>query len=161
MGSDTDVARQAPLFHLVERFHHPFLLDDRQVFGTSEAVDVEQIHLVGAHALQTLVGAAQNVVGRAGLCLRCQEEPLSAALDRLSYPAFTLAVAVALRGVEVGDSGFDGHVENFNALVFLFVHQQAAAAAQCQHRYELAGAAENTGWQACLDAGVGGAGSCG
>ena len=48
MGSDADVARQTALFHFVERVHNPFFLDDRQVFGTPEAVDVEQIHLVTA-----------------------------------------------------------------------------------------------------------------
>ena len=91
--------------------------------GPPEAVDVEQIHLVDAHTLQALLGTAQNIVGRASLCLRRQEEPLAAALDRFSDPAFTLAVAITLRGIEVGDAGFEGHLEHFDAFVFLLVHQ--------------------------------------
>ena len=132
MRGNADEARDLALAQLVERFHDLFFFDLGQIFGSLEAVQVEQVHPVDAQAPEAFVGCAHHVVRRTGLGLGGHEKPFAAAFDGFTDPGFALAPAIRLGRVDVIDSAAQRQVERLDALVLLFVHRQATAAAYGQ-----------------------------
>ena len=120
-------------------------LDLRQVGLVAEAVDVEQVHVVGLQPLQARLDLLERRVSRAGATrdLRGEEDLLPTRLHDHADPRLALAVAVVDGGVEVGDAHVDRAVERGEAGLLGLVHQEAAAAAEGEDRHRDARATQH------------------
>ena len=118
-AAEADEARLAGLLQLLQRRHDLVQRDvDGQVvagiLGDQRIVQLEQVDVVAAEALQAVVHALRDRLADVGAMSAAQPE-LGAeddiGLQRLQHAAeiaLGLAVAVERRGVEVVDAGLDG-----------------------------------------------------
>ncbi len=105
-------------------------LDARQVRSITQAVQVEDIHVIGLEALQAGVHLAQG--GVAGACplrhLRGEDDVRPAGGEEPAHAGLALALAVVHRGVEVVDTEAEGPVEHGGGLIGGIRQEPAAAA---------------------------------
>ena len=139
-----DEPRHLLLAHLVERLQRAVRrLDLRQVGGVLEAVQVEQVEVVGLEPLQAGLDVLQGgVAGPRGRRHLGREEHVPAAGGHHAADArLALAVPVVHGGVEVVDAEVERALEHRRRLVGR-VREEAAAAAEGEDRHLDAGAAQ-------------------
>ena len=110
-----DEARDLLLAQLVEGLDRPVRgLDLREVRLVAEAVEVQQVEVVGLQALQARLDLLERRVARARPAgdLGREEDVLPARGQEPAQPRLALAVAVVDRGVEVVDAEADRLLED-------------------------------------------------
>ena len=146
-----------PRHFLFASFHQAFEravggLDFREVVGLAEAVDVDEIDVIGLQALEAGFEAAQKCVARAVGNFRGEPDIFAARRHDAADAGFALAVSVGIGGVEIGDAEIDGAIEDGGA-VFVLIHKEAAAAAEGEDGNFGAGSSEGAGGRARRTAG--------
>ena len=87
-------------------------LDFRQIVGLAEAVDVDEIDMIGLQAFQTCFQPAQEFVAGAIRNLRGQPDIFAARGHHAADAGFALAIAVGVSGVEIRDAEIDRAIED-------------------------------------------------
>ena len=145
---------QQDLQHAAGRFHVA------QVFLVGQAVHVDEVEVVSLQALEAAFQNALRFVALARLDLGGQKDAFAASLHDLADALLAAPVAVAVGGVHVGDAQVEGAVEGFEGLVFVRIHQEAAASTHGQDGDARAGASENAGGDGIRGCERGSAGDC-
>ena len=139
-----DEARDLLVAELVEGLERAVRgLDLGEVVLASEAVQVQQVHVVGLEALEAGLHLPQRRVARARARgdLRGQEDVLAPGRHHAPDARLALAVAVVHGGIEVVDPEPHRPLQDSRGLVGR-VHEEAAAAAHGQDRDRYARAAQ-------------------
>ena len=139
-----DEPRDLLLAQFVEGLQRPVRrLDCREIGLVADAVQVEQVEVVGLQPLEAVLDLLEGGVARprAGGDLGGEEHVLPPRRHDAADSRLALAVPVAEGGVEVVDAGLDRLIEHGGGLLCR-VHQEAAAAAEGEDRDLHARAAE-------------------
>ena len=105
MAGDADKTRH----FLLTRFHQALQrpvwgFDFRQIVGLAQAVDMDQIYMVGPEPFQASLQAAEEFVAGTIGNLRCQPDFLAALSHYLADASFALAISVGIGRVQIGDA---------------------------------------------------------
>ena len=121
------------------RFHQAFEcavfgLDFLEIVGLAETVDVDKIDMIGLQAFEAGFEAAQEFITRAIGNLRGQPDIFAACGHYAADAGFALAIAVCVSRVEIRDAKINRAIEDRCRVVYVLVHQEATAAAECEDR---------------------------
>src|SRR4029453_17610718 len=109
-----------------------------------EAVDVKHVEPVGAQPLQARLQLALRLVALASGDLGLEEDLAAPTRHEPAHALLALAVAVVVRGVDVGESEIDCAGQPPPRLVVVLVGQEPAAAAEGEERHLDARGTERT-----------------
>ena len=134
---------------LLPRFHQTLQsagwgLDLCEVVGLAKTMDVDQIHVVCLEPFQACLQASEEFVAGTIGNFCCQPDILAARSHYFAHTSFTLAISVSIGCVQISDAEINGAIEDGRGALFVFVHEEATAAAEGKNRDFCAGSPQSS-----------------
>src|SRR5262249_49360660 len=118
--------------------------DFGEVVSVPQAVNVDQIDMVGLQALQAARESSHKIVAGAVRDLGSEPDLLAARHHYFPHARLALLVPLSIGRIQVVYSQVDRAIKRGQRLLFLFIHQEAAATAEGQDGDTGASATQST-----------------
>ena len=152
MAGDADEAGNFLFFQFPDGGEHAAGASDAlKIVEIAQAVDLNQIDVIGLQELEAGLHRAQRAVAVARVDLGGEKDFLAPRLDELAEPlfaqSFDRAARVGARGIEVVDAGSESPFEQGLRRVFVFDGAETGAGAETDAGDHFTGFAEAAFWQ--------------